>query len=226
MKKKHQNKAWSITEHDTMQWCNLPEKPCSPNGQMMTSSSYPFFRFVFHRLLTEWRSLGRFTLEKGIWRRLITLPIGSIRPRRLAPIWWPAVWEWSSPRCSSLCLWHMAAQRCLHLPWCRWLLCSKHTEVPLLQPPQNLDPKEAILTWAHKVHWKSNPVTDQAWNGESCLQYISIDCKTSLSQHDNEHIMSLWESLTKYQTITFTIHNSDEWSWLPTGFISSWSGCS
>ncbi len=175
--KEHQNKAWSITEHDTMQWCNLPDKPCSPNGQMMTSSSYPFFRFVFHRLLTEWRSLGRFTLEKGIWRRLITLPIGSIRPRRLAPIWWPAVWEWSSPWCSSLYLWHMAAQRCLHLPWCRWLLCSKHTEVPLLQPPQNLDPKEAILTWAHKVHWKSNPVADQAWSGESYLQYISIDCR-------------------------------------------------
>jgi hypothetical protein len=175
--KKIQNKAWSITEHDTMQWCNLPDKPCSPNGQMMTSSSYPFFRFVFHSLLTEWRSLGSFTLEKGIWRRLITLPIGSIRPRRLAPIWWPAVWEWSSPWCSSLCLWDMAAQRCLHLPWCRWLLCSKHTEVPLLQPPQNLDPKEAILTWAHKVHWKSNPVTDQAWSGESCLQYISIDCR-------------------------------------------------
>lgn len=35
-------------------------------------------------------------------------------------------------------------------------------------------------------------------------------------------ILTLWESLTKYLSITFITNNSDELPWLPAGIVSSW----
>ncbi len=79
--------------------------------------------------------------------------------------------------------------------------------------------EEAIATSINKNSFLCATFSQNPWQDRWSCREISIT--TIKGNTTMSAVITSWESLTKWQTITFITNSSDELPWLPTEFISS-----
>ncbi len=91
-----------------------------------------------------------------------------------------------------------------HLHWAEWGPQTKS----LLGVIHNSQP--SCLHGSHSIIWQ-----EDRW---SCREISTTTIKGNMTMSE---VITSWESLTKWQTITFITNSSDKLPWLPNEFISS-----